>query len=372
MLVLKGYSHDVFSASFSADGSQVVSASKDGTIRTWDTTTGNTKQLLKRGQGQIRSAAFSADGSRIVSARSDGTVDIWNTASGLMEQVLVGHSDEVNSAAFFKDDSLVVSASDDGTVRVWGMLGETKQVLKHPSRVWSVAISLDGIRIVSASQDHTVRIWNTETGKTEQVLKGHTDEVNFASFSKDGSQIISASDDGTVRIWSAHQRGLLSVHDLDIDGMDYLPEGNVYSCICRGSPAIYATATVIEDSDVQEPSQKHQAYFLSDDNSQIRHRRSDLEEPELACWIPAQYRDIVGRRLSVAGSTVSFTLASGQRCIVSMDGQERVRHQSEPLISELAQRAGGISLLGDTWDEVVSKSMADRKLALYGSYKARR
>jgi WD40 repeat protein len=47
MLVLKGHLHDVFLAASSTDGSQVVFASKDGTVCIWDTTTGNTKQLLK-------------------------------------------------------------------------------------------------------------------------------------------------------------------------------------------------------------------------------------------------------------------------------------------------------------------------------------
>jgi WD40 repeat protein len=216
MLVLKGHLHDVCSAGWSADGSQVVSASRDGSVRVWDAKTGNNKQILTGGSSQVRSAAFSADGSRIVSARRDGKVHIWNVATGLIEQVLVGHSDEVNSGVFSKDSHLVVSASDDRTVRIWDtLLGETKQVLMHPSRVWSAAISWDGTRIVSASADHIVRIWNIETGQIEQVLKGHADEVNFASFSQNGSQIISASDDGTARIWSTQQRGLPPIHELD-------------------------------------------------------------------------------------------------------------------------------------------------------------
>jgi len=145
---------------------------------------------------------------------------------------LVGHSDEVNSAAFSKDGHLVISASDDMTVRIWDtLLGETKQILMHPSRVWSVAISQDGIRIVSASADHIVRIWNIETGQIEQELKGHADEVNFASFSQDGSQIISASDDGTARIWSAEQRDLRPVRELDDAGDDINGNAFIFSSI---------------------------------------------------------------------------------------------------------------------------------------------
>jgi hypothetical protein len=127
-------------------------------------------------------------------------------------------------------------------------------------------------------------------------------------------------------------------------------------------------ATVIDD---RRSLQKHQAYFLSDDNSHILYRVSGLEE--VVCWIPAQYRDIVGHCLSVDGSTVSFTLVSGRHIVVDMDPQLEGRTERKVTsLLGLGHGPGGVSMLGETWDEIVSKSVADRKLALYGSYTARR
>jgi hypothetical protein len=114
--------------------------------------------------------------------------------------------------------------------------------------------------------------------------------------------------------------------------------------------------------------QNHQAYFLSDDNSHILHRVYGNE----VCWIPAQYRDIVGHHLSVVDSTVSFTLVSGRHVVIDMDPQRADSERKvESLLGGLDQRPGG-GLMGDTWDVIMSKSMADRKLMLYGSYAARR
>ena len=73
----------------------------------------------------------------------------------------------------------------------------------HTDNVNSASYSPDGKRIVSASLDNTVKIWDAETGMELKTLDGHTDRVNFASFSPDGKRIVSASYDKTVKIWDA-------------------------------------------------------------------------------------------------------------------------------------------------------------------------
>ena len=67
----------------------------------------------------VYSASFSPDGSRIVSASWDNTVRIWNAATGECIRTLEGHASEVNSASFSPDGSRIVSASSDKTLRIW-------------------------------------------------------------------------------------------------------------------------------------------------------------------------------------------------------------------------------------------------------------
>jgi|MGYP006415518107 WD40 repeat protein len=50
--------------------------------------------------------------------------------------------------------------------------------LEHTSYVYSVAFSPNGEHVVSGSEDNTIKVWNVATGRLEQTLNGHTDDVN--------------------------------------------------------------------------------------------------------------------------------------------------------------------------------------------------
>ena len=66
----------------------------------------------------VSSAQFSPDGTNIVSASGDKTVRVWSVATGECVQTLEGHSGGVMSAQFSPDGTNIVSASWDKTVRV--------------------------------------------------------------------------------------------------------------------------------------------------------------------------------------------------------------------------------------------------------------
>ena len=67
----------------------------------------------------MNSSAFSFDGTRIVTASADNTVRIWDAATAKEIAILRGHERAVNSAAFSPDGSRIVTASNDKTARIW-------------------------------------------------------------------------------------------------------------------------------------------------------------------------------------------------------------------------------------------------------------
>ena len=72
----------------------------------------------------MTSASFSPDGTKVVTGSHDRTVRIWDAVTGECEQTLEGHSSYVSSASFSPDGTKVVSSSNDATVRIWDAVTE--------------------------------------------------------------------------------------------------------------------------------------------------------------------------------------------------------------------------------------------------------
>ena len=81
----------MISAQFSPDGTNIVSASGDKTVRVWSVATGVCADI-GGAQRWVSSAQFSPDGTNIVSASWDKTVRVWSVATGECVQTLEGHS----------------------------------------------------------------------------------------------------------------------------------------------------------------------------------------------------------------------------------------------------------------------------------------
>jgi WD40 repeat protein len=222
---LTGHQSEVYSASFSADGKRIVTASVDNTAKVWDIS-GKLIATLTGHQAEVISASFSPDGKRIVTASGDKTAKVWDL-NGKLIATFTGHQQPVSSASFSPDGKRIVTASSDKTAKVWDISGKLIATLTgHQQPVNSASFSPDGKRIVTASWDKTAKVWDI-SGKLIATLTGHQSVVKSASFSPDGKRIVTASYDNTAKVWDISSKliATLTGHQGEVYSASFSPDG---------------------------------------------------------------------------------------------------------------------------------------------------
>lgn len=179
-----------------ADGQQIRRASKDEAAQIWEAETGKTLGESLRHRGSLSFAAVSPDGTRAVTASKDGTVRIRYL--GPPAGTILRHDAHVLSVAFSADGRRVITQMDGGGVRVWD--AATGQPLREEAAAPAAPLHAYGQFVVRISED-SARVWDSVTGKAVGEPLRHDGRVRSAAFSPDGQRVVTASEDGTARVW---------------------------------------------------------------------------------------------------------------------------------------------------------------------------
>jgi WD40 repeat protein len=239
--VLRGHVGQIQSIEFNRTGKRVATSSTDQTARVWWTVSGAVVAALFGHTGNVGDVSF-GPGSVLVTASGDGTARTWR-ANGRPAQTLRGHRGAVNRAAYVSA-GVVVTAGSDGTLRLWDpgtrielvpsngagppapkkraatsvgdatavvegsivrlrVRGGEKVLRGHKDLVNAIDFSPDGQRLVTAGRDHDVIVWDVATGKqVHHFEEAQSASVADARFSPDGRWIVTAGPK-SARLWNA-------------------------------------------------------------------------------------------------------------------------------------------------------------------------
>jgi WD40 repeat protein len=226
-LTTSGHAGGVCGVTFSPDGTEMASSSKDRTVKIWDPTTGNLTDEIDKFQAAVSTLAFSPTGDRLVTGDWARNVLIWDTRSWKqLDVVKLGFDSRIWFVGFSPNGEYLAVASSRGGaksgqagLKVWrvmvdassGALGSnwTLKELTQPTTngVTSACFSPNSRLLAwywrQPDKASTAHVWDVENGKEVFVSPPHvvglTDNVAFCP---DSEHVMFVNTDKIIETWN--------------------------------------------------------------------------------------------------------------------------------------------------------------------------
>jgi WD40 repeat protein len=178
---------------------QIVSGSRDGTVRVWERTSMRERRVFRH-PSSVEAVACTPPGAAAnlcLAGVADGRAWLWdldNPSDGPIRELKGQHRGAVTSVAFSTDGNLCATGGDLSDIHVWDTAtGELRYRCSSPQRgaVTTLQFTPDG-RLVS-SVDSTVRLWtfSADGARAETMTEGRSKaSVSRLSVSPDGKRML--------------------------------------------------------------------------------------------------------------------------------------------------------------------------------------
>lgn len=215
---LHGHRKAVQSVAFSQDVQLLASASWDGTVGVWELAPLASQKLLPLTSLPSRSlpghkdlalgVCFHPSTGQLLSCSRDNTIRLWDLSTNKLLRVIQGHDDHVHSITFNSDSNLLAS-SGHRSIRLWdaktyaplGMFD--RNILRED---YSLAFTPNSQFVVAGLDAKTLRFWDSSSFEVVESVYAHTDEIYSVRFSPDQSRMVSVASDATVKVWDLEHR----------------------------------------------------------------------------------------------------------------------------------------------------------------------
>ncbi|MFJ4343269.1 WD40 repeat domain-containing protein [Streptomyces sp. NPDC088915] len=196
---------------FSGDGGSLVAALENGTLASWDATTGRARAAPDTQGRPVGLVDVDLTGSALVATGvDDDSVRVWDLRRGGAPRATVRPGRAVGEIAVSADGSVFALGLDTGRIVVHRASdGKLLSSVDHPESrtgresgpVSRLALSPDGNLLALADAYGTVWTHRTSDGALRAEHPGHTDALTSLQFSGDGALLVSGSRDGRARVW---------------------------------------------------------------------------------------------------------------------------------------------------------------------------
>ena len=183
---------------------RLVSGGKEGGLRVWIITPTHQRLLysMKEHRGSINALTCNVDGSQVVSASSDGSCIVWDLQNGVRIHALF-ESAVFNDMIFHPDESQYLTCGTNCKLTYWDAYdANTIRVTDGgDASMTCLDIKSNGNIFVSGSADKQVKLWDYDDGLTLAIGRGHSGVINNVAISPDEKTLVSVGSEGGIFIW---------------------------------------------------------------------------------------------------------------------------------------------------------------------------
>lgn len=243
MKTLKGHTNTVNSLAFAPAGNYLASASNDLSIKIWDFSTYDcirtlrghdhsisavmfipAQNIIPSGDDNVNMDVVAANTKQLLSASRDYTVKLWDMETGFCDHTFSDHTDWVRTLAIRNHDGgLWASSGNDQVIYVYESATKAKvcELRGHEHVVEDLSFVIEEAfpkmigasstdareretardYLASGGRDRSVRLWSISTASCVAVFTAHENWVKSVIIHPSGNYIISSGDDRTIRVF---------------------------------------------------------------------------------------------------------------------------------------------------------------------------
>jgi WD40 repeat protein len=191
----------VLAIRFSPDGKLVAWGGTDNAIHIADTDSHKEKLLIQQHADWVQDLNFNAEGTKLVSASRDRSARIYDIKTGDLEATYTGHEGPVNTAAFTADSKRAVSGGRDKRLHLWNTKDGSDAGTLGSCEGEIVRIRIQGNDVLVSSTDNMVRQFNLSEKKLMRTLPGPAETAYDLAFGGD-SLLAAGYFNGEIQVWS--------------------------------------------------------------------------------------------------------------------------------------------------------------------------